>query len=72
MMDNENPCKIVGIESIKICMQDCVMRTFYDVRRILDLKKNLVSMVALDASGLTYNVEDVVMHVYGKNNFMVK
>ena len=43
-MGNNSFCKLVGIGSIQIKMHDGIVRTLTEVRHVLKLKKNLVSM----------------------------
>ena len=44
-------------------MFDCVIRTLCDVRHVLDLRKNLVSMGTLDGNGFNYKSLNRVMKV---------
>ena len=48
---NDSTCKIMGIGSVQIKMFDGVIRKPNDVRYVPDLKKNLISLGVLDASG---------------------
>jgi len=48
-MGNDAPCKYVSIGSIQIRMHDGVVRTLTKVRHILELKKNLVFVGAMDS-----------------------
>ena len=63
LMGNDAPCKTVGIESVKIRMHDGVVRTLTNVHHVPDLKKNLISVGALDAKGFICNVGGGVMQV---------
>lgn len=51
LMDNNHSCKTVGLGSIRIKMYDGVVRTLMDVRHVPDLRKNLISVGALDSGG---------------------
>lgn len=51
LMGNNHACKTVGLGSIKIKMHDGVVRTLLDVRHVPDLRKNLISIGALDSGG---------------------
>jgi len=53
-MGNNNPCKIVGIGSIKMKMFDGIVRTLTEVRHVPDLKRNLISLGELDSSGCKF------------------
>jgi len=63
LMGNDAPCKTIGIGSVKIKMHDDVVRTLTNVRHVPDLKKNLISVGALDAKGFICSVEGRVMQV---------
>ena len=60
-MVNNSPCKSISIGSIQIRMHNGTVRTLIEVRRILELKKNLVSMGAMDSKGFSCWVEGLVM-----------
>ena len=63
LMGNDAPCKTIGIGSVKIKRHDDVVRTLTNVRHVPDLKKNLISVGALDAKGFICNVGGGVMQV---------
>ena len=63
MMGNDASCKVVGIRNIKIKMFDGVVRTLCDVRHVLDLRKNLISLGTLDCNGFSYKSTSEVMKV---------
>jgi hypothetical protein len=50
-MGNDFSCKIVGVGSIRIKMNDGSVRTLKDVRNVPELRKNLISLVFLDSYG---------------------
>ena len=50
-MGNDSTRKMTGIGSVQIKMFDGVIRKLNDVRYVPDLKKNLISLDVLDASG---------------------
>ena len=54
LMGNDASCKVAGIGNIKIKMFDGVVRTLCDVRHVLDLRKNLISLGTLDCNGFSY------------------
>jgi hypothetical protein len=56
-MGNDVAWKIVGIGTIKIRMHDGIVRTLTNVRHMLDLKKNLISLGTLDSLGYKYSDE---------------
>ncbi|KAF3665269.1 Retrovirus-related Pol polyprotein from transposon TNT 1-94 [Capsicum annuum] len=61
LMENNTPCKIDGIGTIRIKMFDGVVRTLGDVRYVPDLKRNLISLSTLDLSGYRYTGEGGVL-----------
>ena len=65
-MGNNAPCKTVGIGSIQIKMHDGIVRTLTNVHHVPKLKKNLISMRAMDSKGFNFNVEGGVMQIKGK------
>ena len=60
-MDNGAHCKITGIGNIRIHMFDGVVRTLCDVRHILEVEKNLISLGTLDSNSYGYNSKGEVM-----------
>ena len=48
---DNSPCKIEGIGSIQIKMFDDIIRTLTDVHYIPKMKRNLISLSALDNKG---------------------
>jgi hypothetical protein len=56
-MGNGVTCKIVGIGAVRIRMHDEIVRTLKNVRHVLDLKKNLISLGILDSLGYEYSVK---------------
>ena len=62
-MGNNVTCKTVGIGSIRIKMYDGIVRTLTDVRHVLELRKNLISMGVLDDVGYKFAVQGGVMKI---------
>ena len=62
-MGNDASCKVIGIRNIRIKMFDGVVKMLCDVRHIPDLRKNLISLGALDSNGFCYKSESGVMKV---------
>ena len=50
-MGNDSTYKMMGIDLVQIKMFDGVIWKLNDVRYVLDLKKNLISLGVLDANG---------------------
>ena len=61
LMGNNVSCKVVGIRNIIIKMFDGVVRTLCDVRHVLDLQKNLISLGTLDYNKFSYKSTSGVM-----------
>ena len=55
LMGNDAACKIVGIGTLKVKMYNDIIRTFSNVRHVLSLKKNFISLGTLDANNYTYS-----------------
>jgi hypothetical protein len=62
-MGNNDQCKVVGIENIKIKMFDGAIRTLCDVRYISDLRKNLILLGILDHNKLSFKSQGGVLKV---------
>ena len=58
LIGNDATCKVVGIGTIKINMFDNVVRTLGEVRHVLEVKKNLISLGTLDSNGYCYKSEN--------------
>ena len=61
LMGNDVSCKVAGIRNIIIKMFDGVVRTLCDVRHVLDLQKNLISLGTLDYNKFSYKSTSGVM-----------
>ncbi|KAG8480151.1 hypothetical protein CXB51_024883 [Gossypium anomalum] len=62
-MGNDNACKTIGIDSIKLNNQDRSTRVLTDVRYVPSLKKNLISLGALESKGSVVTMRDWVLKV---------
>ena len=62
-MGNDASCRVVGMGNIKVKMFDGVIRTLCDVRHVLNLRKNLISLGTLDSNGFSYKSANGVMKV---------
>ncbi|KAH1114109.1 hypothetical protein J1N35_007487, partial [Gossypium stocksii] len=56
-MGNGSPSKVTGIGTVQIRMHDGTIRTVLDVRHVLDLKKNLISLGILDSKCCRINIK---------------
>ncbi|KAG8479441.1 hypothetical protein CXB51_029725 [Gossypium anomalum] len=62
-MGNDNACKTVGIGSIQLKNQDGSTRVLTDVRYVPSLKKNLISLGALESKGSVVTMRDRALKV---------
>ena len=62
-MGNDACCKIVGVGTFRIKMFDGIARTLGDVKHVLDLKRNLISLSTLDLKGYKYTGEGEALKV---------
>jgi len=61
-MKNDMAYKTIGIGSIKIWTHDGVVRTLTNIRHVLELKKNLISLGKL-VNGYKFSGEDQILRV---------
>ena len=57
LLGNNRPCKVQGIHSVRIKMHNDGERILTNVRFILELKRNLISLGMLDELGYMIKVE---------------
>ena len=69
-MKNNMSCRVTSVGTVKIKMFDDRVTTLTDVRRVPDLKKNLVSLGTLDSQCYRYFAEGGVVRA-SKGAFMV-
>ena len=62
-MGNDAVCKTVGIGNIRMRMFDLQVRALTNVRHVPDLKKNLLSLVALEVRGYKFSGADGIIKV---------
>ena len=58
---DDHPCNIEGMGTVRIKMDDGIVRELKEVRYVPQLKKNLISVGALEALGLVISVRDGVL-----------
>lgn len=63
MKGNDIPCRIVGIEGVKIKMFDGIVRALDEMRHVQDMKRNLISLRILDSKEYKYTNESGVLKV---------
>ena len=57
-MGNNMSCSVVGIGTVAINMFDGMTRTLKEVKHVLNLKRNLISLRTLDESSYNFKAED--------------
>ena len=63
LMGNNASFKVAGIGIVHIKMFDGVVRTLSDVKHVLNLKRNLISLSTLNAKGYKYTGEGGVLKI---------
>lgn len=62
-LGNDDTCKVVSIGHVVIKIHEGMVRTLCAVRHVLGLKKNLFSLVTLDALGCKCSCESGIMNI---------
>ncbi|KAK3042564.1 hypothetical protein RJ639_001558 [Escallonia herrerae] len=62
-MRNDIACKVIGIGSIQIRMQDSTVRTLTDARHVPELRKNLIYLGTLGSNGWSYRTAGGVIRI---------
>ena len=70
-MGNDNTCRIQGVGDITLKLHDGKVRILTDVRYVLDLKRNLISLGTLDELGFTYKAHNGNMHISKGNKLIL-
>jgi len=60
-MGDDHPCKVEGIDTVRIKMFDGMIRELKEVRYVPQVKKNFISVDALEALGHGVSVRDGVL-----------
>ena len=63
MMGNDASCRVVRMGNIRLKMFDGVIRMLCDVRHVLDLRKNLISLGTLKSNDFSFKSANGVMKV---------
>ena len=61
VMGNDQPCGIIGIGTIRYKIFDGMVRELKEIRYVPTLKKNLISVSALEAKGYKVTIENDTM-----------
>src|SRR3954471_18679510 len=62
-MGNDAECNVIGTGNIRMRMFDGQVRTLSNVRHVPDMRKNLLSLGALEAQGFRFSGEGGVIKV---------
>lgn len=62
-MGDDNPCEIVGIGSVQIRTHDGIIHTLTDVRDILGMARNFISLSTLDVKGYKHSGSGGVLKI---------
>lgn len=54
VLGDNSTCQVAGIESVRIRMHDSMVRTLSNVKHVLNLKKNLISLGYLEKEGFSF------------------
>jgi GAG-pre-integrase domain len=71
-MGNENSYKIEGISTVQVRTRDGLVRTLSDVRHVLGMKRNLISLSALEDKGCSFSGKDGVLKVFHRQLVVLK
>ena len=71
-MGNDVSCKTIGIGTVKIKMHDGIIRTLTEVRHVLELKKNLISIGIMDGKGFKCSTENGDMKIQKGSTMVMK
>ena len=53
-LEDDHPCKVAGIENVRVRMFDGIVRTLTNVKHVPKLKKNLISLGYLERQGYVF------------------
>ena len=67
---DDHPCNIEGMGTVRIKMDDGIVRELKEVRYVPQLKRNLISVGVLKALGLVVSIRDGVLKMT-KGSMMV-
>jgi len=61
VMGDDHACNIEEMDTVRIKMDDGIVRELKEVRNVLQLKKNLISVGALKTLGLVVSIRDGIL-----------
>ena len=60
---DDHPCNIEGIGTVRIKIEDGIVRELKKVRYVPQLKRNLISVGAWEALGLVVSIRDGILKI---------
>ena len=72
LMKDDHTCRMEGIDMVLIKMFDEMVRELKDVRFVPQLKKNLISIRALEAQGLKRTLRDGILKMLKSSMVVLK
>ncbi|KAH9680956.1 hypothetical protein KPL71_026757 [Citrus sinensis] len=72
VMGNDASCRVIGKGTIKLKMLDGTIRELANVRHVLDLKRNLISLGMLDKMGCVIKLESGILKVLKGSMVLMK
>ena len=69
---DDHPCNIEGMGTVRIKMEDGIVRELKEVRYVPQLKKNLITVGILEALGLVISIRDGVLKMIKGSIVMMK
>ena len=60
-MGDDHPCNVKGMGTVRIKIEDGIVRELKEVRYVPQLKRNLISIGALEALSLVISIRDGVL-----------
>ena len=71
-MGEDFTCSMDGVRTVLIKMFDGMVRELKDMRYVSQIKKNLISVLSLEAQGLEFSRKDGVLKVLKGSMVMLK
>ncbi|KAG8499853.1 hypothetical protein CXB51_006283 [Gossypium anomalum] len=72
LMGNDSACKTMGVGTVQLKNHDGSIQVLTDVRYVPSLKKNLISLGALESKGLTITLRDGLLKVVARELTVMK
>lgn len=72
MMGNNKVCKVISLKSISLNLYDETITEVQQVRHVLDLKRNLISLGMLNQIGSNIRLESGEMKITNGHTLVIK